>query len=32
LAQARQFTWQAAARQTLAVYERVGEARRAGRP
>ena len=28
-AQARQFTWEATARQTLAVYERVAEARRA---
>jgi glycosyltransferase involved in cell wall biosynthesis len=31
LARARQFTWEAAARQTLAVYERVTEARRADR-
>ena len=32
LARARQFTWEAAARQTLAVYQRVVEARRAHRP
>jgi len=31
LARARQFTWEAAARQTLAVYERVAEAKRAHR-
>ncbi len=31
LARARQFTWEAAARQTLAVYHRVAEARRAHR-
>jgi glycosyltransferase involved in cell wall biosynthesis len=30
LAQASRFTWEATARQTLAVYERVAEARRAG--
>jgi glycosyltransferase involved in cell wall biosynthesis len=29
LARARQFTWEAAARQTLAVYQRVAEVRRA---
>jgi glycosyltransferase involved in cell wall biosynthesis len=31
LARARQFTWEAAARQTLAVYERVAEVKRAHR-
>ncbi len=31
LAQARRFTWEAAARQTLAVYQRAAEARRAHR-